>query len=140
MKIDRRYNRQRRGTVLIVALVAMVVIMAMIGAMLQGTLRVRRQLHAERNLRQCELLLQSGMARAHHRFAKEADYREEKWKVATNFAPAAAEGEVTIRISRPAETDPWQINVVAEYPLGNEHSVLRSTTIPIPIEPPPSQE
>jgi Tfp pilus assembly protein PilX len=126
--------QSRRGTILIVALVCLVIVMALIGALLQGTLRARRQLHAERDRRQAELLLQAGLDRAALRVAGQADYHGESWELPAESITGSGAGLVTIETSRQAEDSPWKIHVVAEYPVGkqpagNELSVRRSRTI-----------
>lgn len=54
----------RRGAVLIVALVCMLVMMSIVGGMLQGAVLARRQLHEQRDLRQAEAILEAGADRA----------------------------------------------------------------------------
>jgi hypothetical protein len=130
----------RRGAVLVAALVCLLIVMAMLGAMLQGTLRSRRQMHVQRDLRQCELLLQAGALRAAFRLANEADYRGETWAVPAEAVVGTGEGQVTITASRPAEGQPWQLDVVAEYPLGGDSSIRRSRTISVPSKTTPPQE
>lgn len=120
---------QRRGTVLIVALVCLLIVMALVGSLLQGTLRARRQLHAERDRRQTELLLQAGIERAAFRLAKEADYRGETWALPAESLLGTGEGQVTIKAARDAEDDPFEVNVVAEYPVGSVLSIRRSRTV-----------
>jgi hypothetical protein len=50
----RRNHRHRRGAVLVVALVCLLVMMTILSQMLFGSMRARRQLHPERDLRQTE--------------------------------------------------------------------------------------
>jgi len=123
------YRTQPRGAVLIAALVALVVVMAMLGTMLQGALRARRQLHTQRDLRQCELLLQAAMDRAALRLSQEADYRGETWDLPAETIVGTGQGQVTIEATRDSDDEPWQLHVVAEYPLGAENSIRRSRTL-----------
>jgi Tfp pilus assembly protein PilX len=134
MKARPRFRRA--GTVLIVALVALVVVMAMLGSMLTGTLRARRQLHAERDRRQTELLLQAGLERAAFQLGRDAAYRGESWELAADDVVGTGEGKVTIAASREADDQPWQINVVAEYPRGSPLSVRRSQTFTLSAKTP----
>lgn len=124
-----RHAKSRRGAILVAALVALVIVMALIGALVQGTLRARRQLHVERDRRQAELLLQAGLDRASLRLASETDYRGESWELPAESITGGGSGLVTIETSREAEDQPWQIHVVAEYPTGSERSIRRSRTI-----------
>ena len=124
-------RRHHTGTVIVAALVAVVVALALIGAMLQATLRVQRQLHAERNLRQCELLLQAGVERAAFGLHHEADFRQETWKLEPDSVVGLGAASVTIEASSIADQSAWQVEVVAEYPLGDVRSVRRSCTVQI---------
>lgn len=119
----------RRGAILVVALVCLVIVMALVGVLLQGTLRARRQLHAERDRRQAELLLQAGLDRAALRAAGQADYSGESWELPAESIAGSGAGLVTIEAARQAESALWKIHVVAEYPAGSELSIRRSRTI-----------
>jgi hypothetical protein len=126
--IPLRHNK-RRGAVIVAALVCLLIVVALLSALLTGTLRERRQLPLQRDLRQCELLVDAGIERAAYRLANDADYRGETWSVPADDAVGLAEGQVTIAVSRPAEDQPWQASIVAEYPLGGERSVRRSRSV-----------
>ncbi|HEY2415535.1 MAG TPA: hypothetical protein VGI40_25055 [Pirellulaceae bacterium] len=133
-------QRHRQGAILIVALVCLAIVMALIGGMLLCALRSTRQLRSERDLRQCELLLAAGIARATHQFATASDYRGETWQLPAEQVSNNAAGEVTIRLNPDAASNQPQIEVIAEYPAGSETSVRRSQTIPVPITRPARQE
>lgn len=124
--------RGRSGTVLIVALVCLLVVIGLLGTMLQGTLQVYRQLHVERDRRQTELLLQGGIDRAAFRLANEPGYRGETWNLPAASILGSSDGRVTIETLRESDQQPWQVHVVAEYPLGNDLSIRRSRTSQIP--------
>jgi hypothetical protein len=125
----RRPNRaHRRGALLVAALVCMSVVMAILSGMLQGTLRARRQLHRERDLRQTELLVEAGAERAAFRLAREPDYRGEAWQLSSDQIVGRGDGRVTLTASRASDDEPWQLRVVAEYPLGGNFSIQRSRT------------
>lgn len=124
----RRHNHQRRGAVLVAALVCLLVVMSILGCMLQGALRARRQLHVERDLRQAEFLLQAGADRAAFRMHSDIEYRGETWSISPDQIVGNGRGQVMISTSRDSEQSPWQVHVVAEYPLGGERSIRRSGT------------
>jgi hypothetical protein len=126
-----RTERSRRGAILIVALVCLLVVTGLLGTMLQGTLRAHRQLHTERDRRQTDLLLQAGMDRAAFRLANEPDYRGETWDLPAAAILGTREGRVTIAASHDSEQAPWQVYVLAEYPFGNDLSIRRSRTFEI---------
>ncbi len=115
----------------------MLVLMAMIGATLQGALRARRQLAAQRDLRQTQLLLQAGSDRAAFRLRTEPNYDGETWTLPADQIVGRGDGQVTIATSRDADDAAWQVHVVAEYPLGGMSSIRRSRTFN--IQPQPSQ-
>jgi type II secretory pathway component PulK len=125
---NHHYSKQRKGAVLVTALVCLLIVMALLGSMLQNTLRARRQLRTERDLRQAELLLQAGADRAAFRLSKDADYRGETWKLPAKSVIGSGEAEVVIEVSHESEKKPWQVHVVAEYPVGSELSIRRSHT------------
>ena len=127
------HGSRRRGAVLIVSLVLMAVVMTLLGVLLQGTLRARRQLHVERDRRQTELLLDAGLARATFRLNSEAEYSGETWRLEPQRIVGGGAGEVTIVATRDEARPQWKVQVVAEYPLGDERSVRRSRTVLIPM-------
>jgi hypothetical protein len=114
--------------------------MTILGSMLLATLRSARQLHAERDLRQCELLLQAGLDRAVFRLAEEMDYRGENWTLPAAAIALRGDGLVTIEVSRPAATDSPQVTVVAEYPTGSENSIRRSRMFQLQSKMPQPEE
>jgi len=138
--MNRSYHRGcRRGSVLVAALVCLAIIVAMIGSMLVAALTASRQLRAERDLRQCELLLQAAADRASNLVAKERDYRGETWNVSADKIIGSGDGKVTIELSSDAQ-DKAQLTIIAEYPVGSETSIRRSRTISFLSTQPTAQE
>ena len=126
-------SRRRSGMVLVAALVCLLILTAMIGTMLETSLRARRQLRTERDLIQCELLLEAGMDRAAFRLSTDGKYEGETWNLPADAVGGRGDGQVTIEATREAEGEPWNVRVVAEYPVGSEASIRRSKTIKIPL-------
>jgi hypothetical protein len=127
-------NQQRRGgAVLVAALVALLIVMAMLASMLEGTLRARRQLHVQRDLRQTELLLQAGVERAALQLARDASFRGDTWNVPAESLADRGVGRVTTEISQQSDDGPWIVRIVAEFPLGTAASIRRSREFQIPI-------
>jgi hypothetical protein len=133
---QRGKSSRREGAVLVAALVCLLVVMTMLGAMLLSALRAHRELHRERDLRQTELLLQAGSDRAVARFANDPTYRGETWELPAASIADKGNGRVTIKISSEADQNGKTANVVAEYPVGDEWSIRRSRTIHIQPQPP----
>ena len=125
-------HRKRRGTILIVALLCLLVIMSLLGTMLLAALQSTRQLHAERNLRQCELLLQAGIERAVVQIAKQPDYSGETQEIPSAEIIHQGTGRITIAVTPATTSAPAQLRVAAEYPADSEFAVRRARTLSIP--------
>ena len=125
---NRRQPPRRRGAMLVVALACLAIVMAIVGVMLQGALRARRQLHVERDLRQVELLLEAGLDRAASQLAGDDDYAGETWKIPATDLLGRGDGEVVIVAARSGDAEPWRVRVAAEYPVGTPKSVRRTRT------------
>jgi Tfp pilus assembly protein PilX len=131
---------RRRGAVLVSALVCMLVVMALLGSMLLNTLSATRQMRMERELRQCELLLQAGLDRAAYRLSQDANYTGETWNLPTAEIIDRGDGLVTIAVT-PSENDqPAHLHVVAEYPTGSEKSIRRSRSLELNTQSPNAEE
>jgi len=135
-----RSPHRRTGAVLVAALVCLAIVITMLGAMLLAAVRMSRQAHTERDLRQCEWLLDAGLNRALFRFAKEPAYRGETWTLPAAAIIGSADGQVTIEVDAGEAAKPPELHVTAEYPLGGEGSIRRSHTILLPIKSPTAQE
>ena len=136
--------RRPRGSALVATLVCLVIVMALLGHMLVGALRIGRQMRVERDRRQCELLLQGGLDRCVLRMAAAEPYSGEVWDVPAAEIGGAAAGQVTIRVGPQdeglQEEGPPQIHVLAEYPVGSESSIRRSRTVQLQTNNPLPQE
>jgi hypothetical protein len=125
---------KRQGAVLVVAMVCLLVVTAIIGTMIRGTLRNHRQLRSEKDLRQAELLLDAGVARASKRLAANPDFRNETWSLQPDAITGAGEGLVIIELSGTEAQDSLTARISAEYPAGNELSVRRSRSVQLPTQ------
>ena len=135
MRPARKTHRLRpAGAVLIATLVCLAVVMTLLGSMLLALLRTGRQLHVERDLRQCELLLQAGLERAAYRLATQPDYRGETWTLGENEISSAGKGQVTISLETGERGEPRQLYIAAEYPFGTESSIRRTRTVSNPLK------
>jgi hypothetical protein len=124
----------------VAALVCLAIIVAMLGSMLVAALAASRQLRAERDLRQCELLVQAGADRAAYRLAAERSYRGETWTVSADKLAGVGDGKVTIELDSRPEQNAQQLHILAEYPAGGETSIRRSRTLTIPSKQSSGQE
>jgi hypothetical protein len=123
-----RRPAHNRGAVLVAALVCLLIVMSMLGTMLRSTLRTGRQLHVERDRQQAEFLLQAGADRAAQLLASNPEFRGDMWTLPAEAILGRGGGTVTTSLTRESDEAPWQLQVVAEYPLGRDFSIRRSRT------------
>jgi hypothetical protein len=130
----------RSGLLVVAALVCLLVVTSIVAAMLHSAVRARRALHVERDRRQAELLVEAGADRAVARLASDPEYRGDTWAIDSSFIVNLGDGRVTTSISRSADTEPWQLHIVVEYPLNREFPIRRSHTYKIASSPAQIQE
>jgi len=125
--------RRSHGAVLVAALVAMLVAMSLLAAMLQGTLRAKRQLRAERDLRQTELLVEAGLGRAAWRLSHDGEYRGETWNVPAGEFASRDDAQIIITVKPAAAGQSKQVDIVARYPADGPLSIQRTRTFSVQI-------
>lgn len=123
---------RRSGAVLIAALLCVLIVTTILGAMIEGTLHIRRQFRNERNHRQAEFLLQAGIDRAAYQLATNTNYQGETWLLPGASIAGRGAGQVTISTSRSSPSQPSQVTVVAEYPSGSARSIRRTSKFTFP--------
>jgi hypothetical protein len=124
----------------VAALVSLLIAMALLGTMLQAAVQSRRQLRIERDLRQCELLQRAGIDRAAAQIARQPDYAGETWVVPAGALGREHQAHVTVRIPTDSTTPTRRIEILAEYPYGDETSIRRSFTATFTPRTSPTQE
>jgi hypothetical protein len=107
--------------------------MSLIGSMLQSALRSRRQLHAQRDLRQTEYLLEAGADRAAFRLRGDPGYAGETWDVPAAEIIGRGDGQVVIEVDEAEGGRGRQVRVLAEYGRGSQLSIRRSRSFVIQI-------
>jgi hypothetical protein len=123
-------NPRRNALVLVAALACLLIVTSIIGTMLQGALRTRRQLHAERDRRQVALLLQAGIERAARRLSTEPNYTGDTWDLPSDSIIDNGAGRVTANVS-PSNSGDSSITVIAEFPVDRDFLIRRSRTIQV---------
>jgi len=124
----------------VASMVCLLIVTSIVGSMLQTAVRARRQLHAERDRRQAELLLEAGADRAASRLAADANYRGDTWTLSAAAIVGSGDGRVTTELMPAGKENAWSLHVVAEYPLGRGLPIRRSHTFPISVPPIATQE
>jgi type II secretory pathway component PulK len=128
----------RQGALLIAALACMAVVIAIIGVLFSSSLRTRRQLHAERDLRQVELLVDAGLRRAAAKLSADESYDGETWRIPADQLLHNGAAEVTITLAAPEGAEDSSDNgetvdvtISARYPLNVPRNVQRTRTFTI---------
>lgn len=132
--------RRRSGLMVVAAMACLLIVTSIVYGMLHSAVRARRQLHAERDRRQAELLLEAGADRAISRLATDASFGGDTWTLPAEAIIGSGDGRVTTEIMRAGNEGAWSLQVVAEYPLGRGFPVRRSHTFPISVPPIATQE
>ena len=125
------HRRSRTASILVCVLVCLAVATALVTATLQSALRARRDVRAQRQLRQTELLLEGGVQRAAQRLSANADYTGETWDLAAESVPGYDSAQIKITVSSVDGDWPRQVQVVARLPMGGSDVIQRSYTFPI---------
>lgn len=127
---SRRRPPRRSAFILAMALITLTVVAGLLVSMVSRALADRRQLRAERNLTQAELLVDAGLRRAEARLAATSDYEGETWDLSSDQVVGQGAARVVITVESPASVDePPYIQITAEYPLGAATSVRRTRDV-----------
>lgn len=112
-----RRSDLRSGTILICVLACMVLTSSLTAATIRAVLRDRREVRADQQLRQTELLCEAGVMRAARGLQANSDYEGERWtpNISDSLWPDAV---VTISIKGSEEAGLSSVQVVAS--LGSE--------------------
>lgn len=121
----------RRGLMVLIALVCLLVITSIVGSMIKNAIFTRRELLVERDLRQTELLLQAGANRAATRLAAIPDFKGDAWDLPAAAISNNGTGRVITEIIRNPSNQTFDIRVVAEYPLDRDFPIRRTQTFHI---------
>ena len=119
---------QRRGAVMVLALVALAVAGALAAAVLRSALLARRALSTEHDMRQIERLLVAGADAARAR-AETGDMRA--WELLVAPTELAGSGSARLAVA-PAPSSASELTLVVEYPLEGPITIRRSRTVVLP--------
>ena len=123
-----RHRAEKRGTVLLVVLVCMVVATSIVLGAVQSSLRHRRQLHQEIQLEQTRWLLDAGISRAISQLDRDPEYDGETIKDIS----IAGKYNCVVEVQQLESAGQQKFRVVAKTMVGkNLPSMQRSKTIVI---------
>ncbi len=106
----------RRGTALVVALVALMLVGILGGVLVRRGLEANRRAALSARQAQVAALWQSGLDRARARLAADPAYAGETWAIPAASLGGRESAKVTIRV-RPAPNGPARATIQAEFPL-----------------------
>lgn len=120
--VSRSARANRRGAVLIFALVALMVISAIAAATLKTVIAQHRQAHREQRRLQSVWLAEAGLERAAARLAQDAGYKGETWEIPADVLEADKPGRVIIQVES-ADNPPARrlVTVTAVFPPDAEY-------------------
>jgi Tfp pilus assembly protein PilX len=127
-------SKCRRGAILAMALVTLLVVTLLAGAILRGYLQGHRQLRREQDQLQAQWLAESALARAAVRLESDPKYAGETWKIELPAATGdAAPGSVTIAIEAIADQpSALRIAAAARFPEDEIRGTLVERTLTVP--------
>jgi Tfp pilus assembly protein PilX len=129
----RPQRRPRRGALLVVALVCLVVVVAIGSSLVRQLLLQHRQSVQEQSQLQALWLADSAVERALARLAEQPDYTGETWQIDGQLLPNDSPGVVVIRVETSAgENAARRIVVEARYPHETLYQVVQQRTCPVP--------
>lgn len=115
--LDARCIRGRRGATMLVAMVCLVLVTMLLGALLRLAMTQRRQVAYEQMRLQADWLAEAAVERAVHRLASDGNYTGETWTFTSEELGGVQAGEATIQVGDvPEESGVRQIVVRATYP------------------------
>jgi type II secretory pathway pseudopilin PulG len=117
MRRPGRDPKVRRGSALVVALVAVVLVGVLGGVLVRRGLEASRRAALAAREAQAEALLRSGLDRARARLAADPGYAGETWSPDGAALGGRGAGRVTITVGR-ADDSHRRATVLAEYPVG----------------------
>jgi Tfp pilus assembly protein PilX len=110
-------NRSRRGSALVAALVALVLVGLLGGVLVRRGLEATRRAGLVAREAQAEALARSGLDRARARLTADADYAGETWDVDAAALGGRGAGRVQIEVRGAGESS-RRATVRAEFPAG----------------------
>jgi Tfp pilus assembly protein PilX len=120
-------HRHRRGSMLVIVMVLLLVVAGVVGALVQVLHVERQQIRSHDARLQTAWLAEAGLERAAARLRDAAGYEGETWTVPASSLGGTHGGRVEIRVERVAASPQLRrISVTADYPADPERRKRRS--------------
>lgn len=127
----------RRGAVLIVALVCLMLISLILGSLLKLVVTHRRQMRGREHRLQAVWLAESGIQRAVHRLADGSGYGGEEWNIPAEEIGGRHAGRVKITVETSDADDERTVIVEAIYPYRETKFAKRTKQVTVQVPPKP---
>jgi Tfp pilus assembly protein PilX len=126
----------RRGLMIIPALVCLVIVALLCSILLKQVHTQRGQVRWEERRMQAEWLAESGLARAAARLAANRGYKGETWEIPAKALAATSDGVVQISVEA-IENQPARrrVRVVADYPRADDRRARQSKHLIVNLGP-----
>jgi Tfp pilus assembly protein PilX len=127
-------RKSERGAALVVALITLMVVMLITGAVMQSLLTSRKQMLVGEQALQSAWLAEAGLVRGSRALEGDASYRGETWDVQLGEGDDVVHGLVTIDVSHgDIGSGPRTVTATATYPAGavQQVTVQRTTTVSV---------
>lgn len=130
---QRHPRRHRTAIVLICVLACMAVVTSLVANTTRMALTTRKAMRSQHQLRQVELLLEAGVARAAKRLSDNPEYTGETWQLSPTTLTCAEQAEVKISVTPDGEVWPPEVTVVAKLGPTDAVQMKRSHTFAINV-------
>lgn len=130
MKLVRKQTLPRRGSVVVIAMICLMLASFLVMNLAKMTFANRSQQRKELQIEQAAWLTEAGVSRAVYHLRTNPNYEGETWTVAAEHLNGFETGEVTISVSA---DDRSQVTVTTLYPAGSVAAVRRSKTITVSV-------
>ena len=125
-------RKHRRGTVIIVAMVILLILMAISSTLIGSVIQTRTQFIREEQFLQTSLLVEAGLRRGVLQRQKDGTYQGETWQIAADYAAGLDPAQVVIIVSESKEKNgELVVSATAEYPAGTPNPIRITRDLPI---------
>jgi hypothetical protein len=135
-----RCHTHRRGVVLIMALVCLVLVAALGGTLVRWAAMEHKLLRAKEDESQARWLAEAAVERTAAQLAQDADYAGDTWNISATELPSAQSARVVIRVKH-IEDDVRRrsIEVDVEYPFESDSPVRIHKAVTFQLSPSPER-
>lgn len=128
------HGHARRGAVLLVGLLALLIVSALSAALLKRVMLQRQEIQQAEWKLQADWLAESGLGRGVARRTSDPGYPGETWEIPAAMLDGFHSGRVTIAVTSDEKAkDRMTIEALADYPDDSVHRVRSRKKISVPV-------